>query len=165
MQILRQSTETLERAKYPLQPAVMCSVSGPPAEPASLSANPDESVLTVAPNTSSSSDRPLWIQGLGRHERLQRQASFEQDEKVAKLHIPHPVCPRSSLISLMKTLGQTLVSGLILLTCLTIHLFQTRIADTEHYRQPSHLIFLTFFRNCPGSVFTNALGSTSQDDI
>ena len=47
MQILRQSTETLERAKCPLQPAVMCSVSGPPAEPASLGANPDGSVLIV----------------------------------------------------------------------------------------------------------------------
>ena len=39
-------------------------------------------------------DRPPWLHGLGRLERLQRQASFEHDEKVAKLHIPHPVCPR-----------------------------------------------------------------------
>ena len=40
IQILRQSTETLEGAKCPLQPAVMCSVSGPPEEPASLGVEP-----------------------------------------------------------------------------------------------------------------------------
>ena len=36
IQILRQSTETLEGAKCPLQPAVMCSVSGPREELVSL---------------------------------------------------------------------------------------------------------------------------------
>ena len=35
-QILRQSTETVEGARCPLQPAVMCSVSGPLEEPVSL---------------------------------------------------------------------------------------------------------------------------------
>ena len=54
--------------------------------------------------------------------------------------------PKKSLVSLKRTWDQTLVSGVMLLTCLTIHLFQFRFADTEHYRHPSYLITLTIFR-------------------
>ena len=50
IQILRQSTETMEGAKGPLQPAVMCSMSGSPEEPASLDSTQTEVSSLLTPN-------------------------------------------------------------------------------------------------------------------
>ena len=93
-----------------------------------------------------SRDRPPWLKGLRRHESLQRQASFQHDETVAKLHVPHPVFPRSPSLVWRGLWDQTLVSGLMLLTFMTIHLFQFQFAGNEQYWHSSRLITLKLSR-------------------
>ena len=56
------------------------------------------------------------------------------------------VLRRSLQVGLKGTWDQKLSSGSVLVTLMTIHLYQLRFADAEQYCLPSCLITVTFFR-------------------